>query len=103
MKYKLKWARAAKADLKGIKAHIAQDAPRVAESYVRRIRERCLRLALLPFAAPMVEEFQNESIRETYFGSDRIIYEIERDMVIILRVFHGARLLTDQAFDDLAD
>ena len=100
MKYKLKWARAAKADLKGIKAHIAQDAPRVAESYVRRIRERCLKLALLPFAAPIVEEFQDENIRETYFGSYRIIYEVERDVVVVLRVFHGARLLTDDAFDE---
>jgi len=99
-KYRLKWTGAAKDDLKGIKQYIAQFAPRVATSYVRRIRERCLKLTTLPFAAPIVEEFQNERIRETYFGSYRILYQIDKDALTILRVFHGARLLTDQELDD---
>jgi toxin ParE1/3/4 len=99
MKYKLTWARAAKADLKAIKAYIAQDAPRVADSFIRRIRERCLTVARLPFAAPIVEEFQNERIRETYVGSYRIIYTIEESRIIILRVFHGARLLGKDAIE----
>lgn len=99
-KRKLKWAAAAKSDLKGIKQYIAQDAPLVATSYVRRIRERCLKLVALPFAAPIVEEFQNESIRETYYGSYRILYFIDDEAVTILRVFHGARLLETQDSDD---
>jgi toxin ParE1/3/4 len=99
MKYKLTWTRAAKADLKGIKAYIAQDAPHVADSYIRRIRERCLAVARLPFAAPIVEEFQNERIRETYLGSYRIIYVIEEKRIVILRVFHGARLLGEDAIE----
>jgi plasmid stabilization system protein ParE len=54
----------------------------------------------LPFAAPIVEEFQDQQIRETYFGSYRIILTTEHDAVIILRIFHGARLLTDDAMED---
>jgi toxin ParE1/3/4 len=99
-KYKLKWTREAKADLKGIKAYIAQFAPRSAVTYVRRIRERFLKLTKLPFAAPIVEEFQNETIRETYLGNYRIIYSIEEGAVIVLRIVHSARLLTDEAFEE---
>jgi plasmid stabilization system protein ParE len=99
-KRKLKWAGEAKSDLKGIKQYIAQFAPRVATSYVRRIRERCLKLTTLPFAAPVVEEFQNERIRETYFGSYRILYHIGEKAVTILRFFHSARLLGEHALDD---
>ena len=93
MKYKLTWARQAKADLKSIKSYIAKDAPRVAESYVRQIRERCRALTQFPFGAPIVEEFQEECLRETYYGNYRIIYEVEPTRIVILRVFHGARLL----------
>jgi addiction module RelE/StbE family toxin len=103
MKYRLTWARQAKADLKRIRAYIAQEAPGVADSYIRRIRERCQSLTSLPFAAPMVTEFQEENIRETYFGSYRIIYEVEQSRVVILRVFHGARLLGREALDDSDD
>jgi toxin ParE1/3/4 len=99
-KRKLKWAGAARSDLKGIKQYIAQFAPRVATSYIRRIRQRCTKLTSLPFAAPVVEEFQNERIRETYFGSYRILYLIDDEAVTILRVFHGARLLGEHELDD---
>jgi addiction module RelE/StbE family toxin len=99
-KYKLKWAREAKADLKGIKSYIAQFAPRIAVSYVQRIREHCLKRIAHPFTAPIVEEFQNERIRETYFGSYRIIYLIHDDHVVILRIFHGARLLPGDVFGE---
>ena len=94
-KYKLQWTRAAKADLIHIKAYIAQFAARTANAYVRRIRERCRTLTRLPFAAPIVPEYQDASIRETFFGSYRIIYQVEQDRVIVLRIFHGARLLSD--------
>lgn len=99
-KRKLQWTRAAKADLQGIKGYIAQYAPRVGASYIRRIRERCQKITALPFAAPVVEEFQNEHIRETYYGSYRIIYEVGEETVVVLRVIHGARLLDERDFSE---
>ena len=95
-KYKLQWTPAARADLRDIKRYIGQHAPRVAAAYVRRIRERCLTLTSFPFAAPIVAEYSNELIRETYHGNYRIIYQIEDELIRILRVFHGARQLPDQ-------
>jgi len=50
-------------------------------------------------AAPIVAEFANERIRETYHGNYRIIYEIDDERVTILRVFHGARQLPDRISD----
>jgi addiction module RelE/StbE family toxin len=99
MKYQLKWAHAAKADLKGIKDYIARDSPHVAESFVRQIRERCNRVASFPFAAPMVGEYPDEHLREMYHGSYRIIYKIEASRIVILRVVHGARLLGRDALE----
>jgi len=103
MKYKLKWSRGAKADLKSIKSHIGQYAPRVAVSFVRRIRDRCRGLRSHPFAAPIVEEIQDEYVRETYLGNYRLIYEIYQDTIVILRVFHGARILTDRELHEPED
>jgi len=68
-KYRLQWTPAARADLRDIKRYIAQHAPKVAVAYVRRIRERCLTLTTLPFDAPIVAEYANERIRETYHGN----------------------------------
>jgi plasmid stabilization system protein ParE len=98
-KFKLRWTRGAKDDLASIKGYIAQFAERNAVSYVKRIRERCLKLTTLPFAAPIVAEYQDESIREVYFGSYRILYKITSQEVTVLRVFHGSRLLTDAEID----
>ncbi len=94
-KYKLKWTPEARADLRAIKRYIAQHAPRVAVSYVKRIGERCEKLVTFPFAAPIVAEFGDDHLRETYHGNYRIIYEVENDLVTILRIFHGARQLTE--------
>jgi plasmid stabilization system protein ParE len=98
-KYKLRWTGAAKDDLNAIKRYIAQFAERTAVSYVKRIREHCLKRTNLPFAAPIVPEYQDETIRESYFGSYRILYKIGPKQVTILRVFHGSRLLTDKEIE----
>ena len=95
-KFRLRWTGRAKADLRSLKDYIALNAPRTAGSVVRNIRERCRRLLIMPFAAPIVEEFGRETIRETYYGNYRIIYEVGESTVTIISVFHGARLLTDE-------
>src|SRR6476660_4602379 len=94
-KYRLRWTAQAKADLRSIKAYIAQHAPRAAEAVVQRIRDRCQRLLAMPNAAPIVEEFGRETIRETYYGNYRIIYVVGESILTVISVFHGARLLTD--------
>lgn len=99
MKRKLTWAPSAKDDLAGIKAYIARNAPRVATAFVRRIRERCRSLMDMPFAAPIVAEYQDENIRETYLGSYRIIYEVQASRVVVLRIIHGARLLGEMILE----
>jgi toxin ParE1/3/4 len=95
-KFRLRWTARAKADLRSIKAYIAQHAPRTADSVVRSIRDRCRRLLTMPLAAPMVEEFGRETIRETYYGNYRIIYVVGEGTMTVIAAFHGARLLTDE-------
>lgn len=53
----------------------------------------------MPFAAPIVAEYQDENIRETYLGSYRIIYEVETSRVVVLRIIHGARLLGEMKLE----
>jgi toxin ParE1/3/4 len=45
-----------------------------------------------PRSGRVVPELGNESIREVIHGNYRIVYRLQREVVEIATVFHGARL-----------
>jgi len=51
------------------------------------------RLETFPKSGRIIPEFEIENLREIIYGKYRIVYEIERETVLILTVFHGMRLL----------
>jgi len=102
-KRRLVWSDRAKAELRDIKNFIAQQAPRTAQAFVRQIRARCRNLLTMPFAAPMVEEVGSHTFRETYHGSYRIMFQITSDAVVIVSIFHGARLFLPDKIEDAGE
>ena len=89
----LNWTPTAQSDLREIKAHIAQTAPKNARKYVQKLRAGARRLKLFPESGWVVEEFQNPEIREIVVGSHRIIYRFRHNVVRIITVFLGSRIL----------
>ena len=51
------------------------------------------RLSTFPLSGRIVPECEDPAIREIIFGRYRIIYRVQGDLVELLTVHHGARLL----------
>jgi toxin ParE1/3/4 len=93
MAFKIIWSQEARDDLQAIVLYIAQDNPRVAESFGYRLISKVDSLAELPLLGRAVPEESDESIREVVFRPYRIIYKVltDKQAIAIVRVWHGAR------------
>jgi len=48
----------------------------------------------------MVEEWQDPNIREILYGNYRVIHRVRDNLVQIMIVIHGARLLDEEPLKD---
>ena len=87
-------ADSALADLADILAWYARDgAPEVGLRLTRRIMEHIERLADHPEMGRMVPEFGQRTLRELIYPPFRIVYRHDPDLLRIVRVWRGERLL----------
>ncbi|BBO31351.1 type II toxin-antitoxin system RelE/ParE family toxin [Lacipirellula parvula] len=68
--------------------------PVAALHFVQRLRRRCLPLTKNPFVGEDCSEF-GPGMRRLSYQSYLIFFRIDDDAVIVLRVVHGARDLTE--------
>ena len=87
------WAPQAVEDVEAIRAYVARDSPHYADLVVERIVAAVARLEDHPLSGRVVPEVGDEAIRELIRGNYRIVYRLKQDVVEIVTVFHGARLL----------
>jgi len=90
---RLVWAPQAIEDVEAIQAYVARDSPHYADLVVERIVAAVARLENYPLSGRVVPEVADQSLREVIHASYRIVYRLRPDVVEILTVFHGARLL----------
>src|SRR5262249_5064108 len=86
----VRWSRQALADLRGIRAYIAQDDPTRAGAVVSRLRESTRLLEQFPYAGRAGGASSGRELvvaRLPYI----ILYRIERSTVVIVRIRHGAQ------------
>jgi plasmid stabilization system protein ParE len=81
---------AAEADLEAIADYIARDNPVRAFSFVRELYERCLDIAEMPEAWPIVPRYEHHGIRRRVHGRYLIFCRISEDRITILHVLNGA-------------
>lgn len=93
MDHQVVWSPRSLDDVDEIAAYIAQDSEVYASAVVRKILKTARDLSTFPYRGRVVPEFGDESIRETFVYSYRVIYQIENNEVTIAAVIHGARLL----------
>ena len=91
------WTSNARRELRAIHDHIAQNSPRYALGMVDRITRQTMQLAQFPRLGAVVQEYDDESIRELFEHPYRIIYRVGTNQVILLSVVHGSRLLPSGA------
>ena len=87
---KITWSEAAIADLDAIYDFIAGDSPHYATRFVQRLIEAVDPLADLPQVGRVVPEGDGRH-REVIELPYRILYRIEANEVLVVRVVHGSR------------
>ena len=89
------WAGPALEDLRQVHRFIARDSRQYASIVVRRIRAAVARLAEFPESGRTVPELPGGRYREILVGQYRVVYRhaVDRNIVIVLAVVHGSRLL----------
>ncbi len=89
----VRWSPQAADDLDAIAEFISTDSPHYASLFVTDVLATVERIGLLPRIGRVVPETNDPLIREVVLGSYRIIYRAKGDLVEVLTVYHGARLL----------
>jgi len=80
----------AEQDLEEIGDYIAADNPARAVSFVREIREHCVKIANSPLAYVARPEL-GDGIRTCAHGRYVIVFQPSSEEVLIVRILHGAR------------
>ena len=93
MDYQIVWSPEAVADVEAIASYIARDSAAYAQAVVEKILETARQVGEFPSLGRMVPELAQETIRERFVYSYRLIYRIRNDTITIAAVIHGRRLL----------
>ena len=102
MDYQIVWSPEALADVEAIASYIARDSEMYAKAVVDKILETARHVQGFPFLGRRVPELGQETIRERFVYSYRLIYRIRNETITIAAVIHGRRLLgpTRQRFEE---
>ena len=87
---KVEFTAEAETDLEAIADYIARDNPVRALSFVREIVERCIGLAEMPEAFPLVPRYRHLGIRRRVHGRYLIFYRSLGNRITILHIVNGA-------------
>lgn len=90
---KIQWLEEAIEDLNQIYNFISQDSVYYAIKTTEDILKRAEILKMQPYIGRKVIS-NDDNIREIVYKSYRIIYKIDSNIILILRVWHSARLLS---------
>jgi toxin ParE1/3/4 len=92
MAYSVVWSPNALDDVDEIAAYIARDSPTYAAAVVAKILDITRTLQNFPLLGRVVPESNEESIRERFVYSYRLIYQVQEETIAIIAVVHGKRL-----------
>lgn len=87
------WSEEALEDIESIASYIEKDSPVYASSVVSKFFEKAELLRENPKLGRIVPEFSEESLREIFVYSYRLIYEVKESAVVFVAVIHGKRLI----------
>jgi plasmid stabilization system protein ParE len=99
-KYRVEITKVAESDIREIFQYIASDNRTTAMNLVREIDRQIDSLERFPLRCPVIPESRElgKEYRHIIYDNYRTIFRIDGAKVIILRVIHGARLLSLEIF-----
>lgn len=87
----VKWSIPARDDLKQIHDYIARDSKNYAQKVKNEIIEKADQLVFFPKRGRIVPEIGDTKIREIFIYSYRIIYEANKNDIVIVALLHSRR------------
>ncbi len=90
---KIIWSETALQDVKEIITFISKDSDFYAINFTSKIISSVDILKVFPEIGRIVPEYENIMIREILYRNYRVVYQIEKNDIEILTVFHGSKLL----------
>ncbi|MEZ2354160.1 type II toxin-antitoxin system RelE/ParE family toxin [Caballeronia sp. RCC_10] len=90
----------AEAELEAIGDYIARDNPRRALSFVRDLGDKCMGLADMPLAYPLVPRYEDRGVRHRVHGSYQIFYRVngQPERIPVIHILHSARDIAATCF-----
>ncbi|MBU2446130.1 MAG: type II toxin-antitoxin system RelE/ParE family toxin [Bacteroidetes bacterium] len=95
MAFKIKWSPRAAANFEDICNYIARDSEHYAALFARKVNAIIKAIPQFPKAGRIVPEYRDENLRERIYGNYRIVYRLKEELVEIVTICHGAKLLDD--------
>jgi toxin ParE1/3/4 len=95
MAHRVVWSAPAISDVEAIATYIASDSPAYARTVVRKILTAIRSLSKFPLSGRKVPELDDGKFREVFAYSFRIIYYVDEQLITILAVIHGRRMLDE--------
>lgn len=89
----VRWTLQATDDLDSIAEFIAKDSPQYARLFVTDVFQAVERLSEFPQSGRIVPELNDPIVREIILGNYRLVYRFKAKLIVLLTVYHGARLL----------
>jgi toxin ParE1/3/4 len=90
---KIEWSPASIKNLENITEFISQNSPLYAPVFIRKIISSVERLKDFPLSGRIVPEFNANDLREIIFHNYRIIYRLKENLIEIVLVTHGSKLI----------
>lgn len=94
-RYRVEITASAERDVEAIREYIEADNPSAARKWVAKLVLRMRSLDRFPLRNPVIPEARLLGVeyRHAIVGSYRMIYRVQGDLVIVVRIVHGAQLL----------
>ncbi len=93
MGHEVAWSPEALEDLESIAEYLGRNSPFYAGAVVEKILAVARNVAEFPRAGRIVPEVGEETLREHFVHSYRLLYRVEPERILIVAIVHGRRLL----------
>lgn len=93
MDCQINWSPEAVEDIEEIAQYIEKDSPFYAQAVIEQIIAASRQLNELPLRGRVVPELEDETYRELFIYSYRLIYYVKASQILIVAVIHGKRRL----------
>ena len=92
----IEWSKTSNYDILQIYSYIYQDSVYYAVKTINGIAKSTDNLEMFPYMGRKVPEYDLTKLRELIYKSYRIMYEVQSNKIVILRIWHSARNLQNQ-------